>query len=218
MKRNGLLALALFITSAAPAFAQTALIESFENGVDGWTVPSPFGSTGQQANFQAFPLSTLGVTNGAASLGVGATAANTGSGPDYSQLMLSPGASTAYGLNLTSILANATSISFDILAPAGSFGGFLQFDTDINNSGTGFQSLDGFGYPATTIGTETTITIPVTAAERAQLASSGTGTQIIMQVGGGFTAGNETFYIDNVRAAGSRTGVAGIGRSGRGSA
>jgi hypothetical protein len=114
-------------------------------------------------------------------------------------MMISPDQTSAYAANLTALLANASSVSLDIFTPPGSFGFFLQFDVDINNSATGFVSLDGFSYPSTTIGSETTITVPVSPTLNAQLAGSGTGTQMIIQVGGGYTAGNETFNIDNIR-------------------
>jgi hypothetical protein len=185
--------LSLFV--APPAHA--ALIESFENTLDGWQVPSPFGS--QTANFQVAGFSGTGATDGAVSLAIGPTATNTGTGPNYSQMMISPDQTTAYAANLTTLLANAGSVSLDIFTPPGSFGFFLQFDVDINNSATGFVSLDGFSYPSTNIGSETTITVPVTPAQNALLAGSGTGTQLIVQVGGGYTAGNETFFIDNIR-------------------
>jgi hypothetical protein len=185
--------LSLFV--APPAHA--ALIESFENTLDGWQVPSPFGS--QSANFQVAGFGATGATNGSFSLAIGPTPTNTGTGPNYSQMMISPDQTSAYAANLTALLANAASVSIDVLAPAGSFGGFLQFDIDINNSATGFVSLDGFSYPSTVLGTETTITVPLTFTQNLQLAGSGTGTQMIIQVGGGFSAGNETFEIDNIR-------------------
>jgi hypothetical protein len=192
----GLSGLGLAIFVAAPARA--ALIESFENTLDGWQVPSPFGSAAQQANFQSNGFSATGATNGSTSLAIGATATNTSSGPDYSQMMISPAQATTYGTNLTTLLQNASAVNIDILAPGGSFGGFLQFDIDIDNAATGFTSLDSFSYPSTSIGSEKTISVPVTAAQRAALAGSGAGTRMIIQVGGGYTSGNETFFIDNI--------------------
>jgi hypothetical protein len=191
-------ALVLLAALLLMPIAHAQLIESFEGSANGWTI-SPFGS--QVANFQILPPSTTGVTDGSNSLAVGPTVTNVGTGPNYSQLLISNNDPTsAYAMNVTNILANASDLKFDVLAPPGSFGGFLQFDTDINNSATGFVSLDGFGYPATTIGSEFTFDIPITAAIRSQLAGSGSGTTIIIQGGGGFSAGNETFYLDNIRA------------------
>jgi hypothetical protein len=178
--------------------AQAQLIESFENSADGWSI-SPFGSANQQANFQLSGFSPTGATDGTTSLAVGATAANAGSGPDYSQLLISPNdRTTAYAMNVTNILQNAQSISFDVFTPPASFGFFLQWQLIINNNGTGFTNLNG--YDAVTIGSETTLTVPISAAQRAQLAGSADGTTMIFQVGGGYTAGNETFYLDNIRA------------------
>jgi hypothetical protein len=174
--------------------AKATLIESWEGTLDSWQVPSPAGSAAQQANFQSGFSTTNGVTNGADSLSIGATAANTGSGPDYSQMLLGPSTT-----GNTSILGNASAIQLDIFTPPGSFNGFLQFDMDINNADTGFQSLDGFSYPSTTIGSETTLTFSLTPAETATLHSSANPTSIIIQVGGGFSAGNETMYLDNLR-------------------
>ena len=183
--------------------ARADLVESWENTADGWSI-SPFGS--QTGNFQISGFSnSTGVTDQVYSMAVGPTANNTSAGPNYSQLLLSDNSAStsppgdAYSLNVTSLLSNASSLSLDVLAPSGSFGGFLQFDVDINNTGTGFVSLDGFSYPSVTIGSESTITVPITATQRAQLAGSGSGTTIILQVGGGYSAGNETFYIDNLR-------------------
>jgi hypothetical protein len=183
-----LAAAALLGLSSVQAKAASTLIESWEGTLDGWQVPSPFGS---DTTYVPGFSTTLGVTNGSDSLSMGSPSA----GPNYGQLAIGP-ASQA----LTTILGGSSSISLDIFAPAGSFGGFLQFDMDINNNDTGFQSLDGFSYPSTTIGSETTLTFNLTPAETATLAASANPTTIILQVGGGFTAGNETMYVDNLRA------------------
>ena len=190
----------LAITAAlcvGTAQVRADLIESWENSANGWSI-SPFGS--QSGNFQISGFSnSTGVTDGGFSMMVGPTP-NSTSGPNYSQLLISDNVPTdAYSMNVTNLLANASALSFDVFTPPGSFGFFLQFDVDINNSATGFVSLDGFSYPSVAIGSESTITVPITAAQRAQLAGSGSGTTIIIQAGGGFTAGNETFFIDNLR-------------------
>ena len=183
-------ALAVFALLCAGS-ARAQLIESFETGANGWTI-SPFGSQG--GNFQINGNSPLGATDGLASLAIGPTANNVGNGPNYSQLLISDNnPASAYAMNMTSILANASDLKFDVFTPPGSFGCFLQFDVDINNSGTGFVSLDGFSYQGTSIGNETTFDLPITPAIRSALAGSGSGTTMIMQVGGGFTTGNETF-------------------------
>lgn len=185
---------ALSLCFLGASSAKATLIESWEGGLDGWQIPSPFGS--QTANFVAIPLSTTGVTNGTVSMGVGPTSGNTASGPNYSQLAIGPSSVT-----LTPLLGHASAIDLDIFAPSGSFGGFLQFDMDLNNNDLGFASLDGFSYPSTTLGAETTLVFPITPAQAATLAASSNPTTIILQVGGGFTAGNETFYMDNLRTS-----------------
>jgi hypothetical protein len=195
LTRGAIIAVAFFLCAGV---ARAQLIESWENNADGWQI-SPFGT--QAANFQIAGFSnTTGVSDGQYSMAVGPTATNTSSGPNYSQLLISPDLPTGYALNVTDILKNASDLKFDVFAPSGSFGFFLQIDCDINNSATGFKSLDNFSYQSANLGNETTFTVPIDAATRAQLAASGTGTTIIFQVGGGFTANNETFYIDNVRA------------------
>jgi hypothetical protein len=181
-----------------PRSSRADLVESWENTANGWSI-SPFGS--QTANFQISGFSnTTGVTDGSFSMMVGNTPSNSGTGPNYSQLLISDNTPTdAYSLNVTNLLANASALSFDVFTPPASFGFFLQFDVDINNSATGFVSLDGFSFPSVSIGNESTITVPITAAQRALLAGSGTGTTIIIQAGGGYSAGSETFFIDNLR-------------------
>jgi hypothetical protein len=157
------------------------LIESFENTLDGWTV--------QNGNYTAGFSTTTGVTDGSYSLSLTGTAA-----PSYGQILGSPSTTL-----LTSELAGASALSFDVYAPGGSFGYYLQFDVDINNSDTGYVSLDGYSYPGVSIGGETTVTVPISASLQSALAASPNGTSIYIQVGGGFSDGNETFYLDNIQ-------------------
>lgn len=179
---------ALGLSLAVQSGAKAQLIESWEGTLDGWTVPSPFGSN---TTYTGTPVNGPGVTNGSFSLAVGSPSTS----PNYSQMLISSSSMT-----YTDILEDASAMSLDIFAPSGSFGGFLQFDFDINNNATGFVSLDNFSYPATTLGSETTLTVPISPALDAALAASNDPTTIIIQVGGGFTAGNETMYLDNLRA------------------
>lgn len=172
---------------AVRARASNVLIESWENTLDGWEAPSPDGTN---SSYSPSFSTTNGVTNGSYSLAMTGTA-----GPNYSQLLEGPSSMT-----LTNTLASATSVSLDVFAPAGSFGGVLGIDIDMNNAATGFESLDGFTYQSPTIGSESTITVSVTPAQNAALAASGDPTQLFVQVGGGYTAGNETMYFDNLRA------------------
>ena len=102
-------------------------------------------------------------------------------------------------MSLTTLLGSADTLSLDVYTPAASFGYFLQFDFDVNNADTGFQSLDGYSYLATVIGSETTLTVPIPAGIGATLASSSNPTELIIQVGGGYSDGNETMYLDNLR-------------------
>ena len=161
--------------------ASAQLIESFENTLDGWTV--------QNGSYTAGFSTTTGVTDGSYSLSLTGT-----TGPNYGQMLGSPSTTL-----LTSELAGASALSFDVYAPGGSFGYYLQFDVDINNSDTGYQSLDSYSYPGVSIGGETTITVPISASLQSALAASPNGTSIYIQVGGGFSDGNETFYLDNIR-------------------
>jgi hypothetical protein len=180
-----ILAAATAILLLSVGQARATLLESWENTsdptFDGWT-------TNLQPYTPAYSLPT-GATDGLASLSMTGTAS-----PSYGQMLRS-----SFVGSYTSAFANASALKFDILTPPASFGFFLQFDVDINNSDLGFTSLDGFSYPATTIGAETTITVPVSAAINATLAASANPTQLIFQVGGGSNGSPQTFYIDNIR-------------------
>jgi len=185
MSAAGMFAAAL---TAIPARASGALIESWENTLDGWQAPSPDGSN---SSYTPSFSTTTGVTNGNYSLAMTGTAA-----PSYSIMLNSP-----YSMTLTNSLADATSVSLDVFAPTGSFGGALGIDMDIGNNAIGFLSLDGYSYQSPTIGTESTITVPISSSLASELATSGDPTQFYIQVGGGYTPGNETIYFDNLRAS-----------------
>ena len=186
----GLMAMVgLSVAAFAPRSASATLIESFENGADGWQVPAP--SNLDPAFGPVATSSTTGVTDGTSSLAITGTG---GSGPNYGQLAISPST-----MAMTSTLAHASAVSFDVFTPPGAFGFFLQFDVDIANNDTSFTSLDAFSYPSTTIGAETTMTVQITPALNAILAASTNPSALVIQVGGGFTAGNETMFIDNIR-------------------
>jgi hypothetical protein len=184
---------ALVVAFAAfPARASSVLIESWENTLDGWQAPSPDGNN---SSYTPSFSTTTGVTNGNYSLAMTGTAA-----PDYSIMLNSP-----YSMTLTNTLAEATSVSLDVFAPSGSFGGALGIDMDIGNTATGFVSLDGYDYQSPTIGTESTITVPISSSLASELATSGDPTQFYIQVGGSYTPGNETIYFDNLRAINNST-------------
>src|SRR5262249_31122701 len=93
-------------------------------------------------------------------------------------------------------------IKIDMLGPAGSFGGFFQVDMTIDNVDTGYQSVDGFSYSGafSPDGNEHTLTYSIPTSLQTILAASSNPTAINFQIGGGNTAGNESFYVDNLRS------------------
>jgi hypothetical protein len=184
MRLNALALVAMGLVAGATHSAKATLIESWEGSLDGWSV--------QQGSYSATPVTSPGVTDGSYSLAVGSA---TSTGPNYGQMLAGPSSMT-----LTNILANASSVSLDVYTPGGSFGYYLQFDIDINNAATGYTSLDGYSYQGVAIGAESTVTVPVSPALAAALGASGDPTALFIQVGGGSSAGNETMYLDNLRA------------------
>jgi hypothetical protein len=166
--------------------ASGALIESFENSYDGWGVIPSYNPQSFVSSFS----STTGVTDGSYSLAITGTGT---SGPNYGQMLYSPSSAA-----LTALLANASSISIDFYAPSGSFGYYLQVQVGLNGGATGYVALNG--YDGIGMGSEYTLTVPISSAVSAQLAGSSAAENIFIQVGGGFSAGNETFYIDNIQA------------------
>ena len=74
------------------------------------------------------------------------------------------------------------------------------YNPDVTYNGeTGYVSLDGYTYPAVPVfGSQTNMVFPIPAAIQAQLAASPNGTGLYFQIGGGFTPGNETMYLDNL--------------------
>jgi hypothetical protein len=199
--RSSLLAIvavaAVVLIGVVQARATDILVESFENTLDGWAAPPSYNL--QAGAGQWGPIATSfdtanGVTEGSYSLLL--TGSGTG-GPNYGQMYAGP-ASTG----LTTLLATAQSVSFDVYTAPGSFG-FLQFDLDISNSGTvGFQSLDGYSYAATTVGSEHTFTVPIPAFISGGLQapfSAGTTTALIIQVGGGGNTSPSSIWLDNIR-------------------
>jgi hypothetical protein len=119
----------------------------------------------------------------------------------------------------TIALAHANQVLFDINVPnpnpnIGAFGYFLQFDVVANNADLGYRSLDNFTYSdAALIGGQKTLKFTIPSDVKTSLAASTNPTQIIIQVGGGYSyaytnqsttppsnpAVYETFYIDNLR-------------------
>jgi PEP-CTERM motif len=185
---GGLIAASAVMLMVQNASAQTITLESWENTMDGWTIPQG------PAYFTPAFSTKLGVTDGTYSLALSGVGS---SQPNYGQMLLSP-----FVPAWTAALGSSSNLSLDVYTPAASFGFFLQFDIDINNADLGFVSLDGFSYPSTVIGSETTITVPISQNIRSALLTSTNATQIAIQVGGGFTGGNETMYLDNLRVNG----------------
>jgi PEP-CTERM motif len=218
-----LLAVCLVLPVIATRHLSAAILESWENPndptFDGWTIP-----TSENAGFMA-AYSTVGATDGQYSLAISPTAANmppaqqtdppyTGTGPTYGQMLRGP-----FLQSNTTALAGANQIEFDVNVPnpnptTGAFGYFLQFDVVANNADIGYHSLDNFTYSdSANIGGQKTLKFTIPADVKAALATSTNPTQIILQVGGGYSyaytnqtttpATNpvvyETFYIDNLR-------------------
>ena len=184
--RIGVVAVSAALLLVQNVKAQTVTIESWENTLDGWTVPGGAGY------FTPAFSTTTGVTDGSYSLAL--TEANGGGGENYGQMVISPSVS-----GWTALLANATTLSLDIYTPSGSFGYYLQFDVDVNNADIGYQSIDGYSYPGTSIGSEYTLTIPIPSSISSGLAASSNPTQIAIQVGGGYSNPSDTMYLDNLR-------------------
>lgn len=197
--RNGSWILALAVAGVcggwvSSARATSTLIESWENTADGWTIGGD-----QSANYSIAGFSTTtGVTNGSYSMIVTGTAA-----PNYGQLLDSPST-----MALTTLLGSSSSVSIDVDTPSGSFGYYQQWDLVINNADTGYTSIDGYSYAESpSIGNESTLVFPLPTSITSVLATSSNPTQIVFQVGGGYTAGNQTMYLDNVEAIGASSTV-----------
>jgi hypothetical protein len=180
MKSLAPISAGILLAAANQLAAQPVSLESWENSLDGWTV--------QQVAYTSGFSTTIGVTAGTFSLSLAGT-----NSPTYGQMVRS--ASTQQN---TTLVAGGSAINLDVYAPSGSFGFFLQIDCDINNSDTGFVSLDGFSYKSANLGSETTLSFPISGALAQTLSTSLNPTEIIFQIGGGNTPGNETMYLDNV--------------------
>ncbi|HEX3627201.1 MAG TPA: hypothetical protein VH280_17480 [Verrucomicrobiae bacterium] len=163
--------------------------------IDSWESSAEVGSwtNNEPGNWTSVGLSTsTGVTAGLSSWELTASA-----GPDYGLALSGPG-STA----LTSLLANSTNVSVDVLTPVGgSFGYYLQFDLQVNQpGGAGTISLDGgdYGQSPSIGGPESTLTWPISPDVRAALTSNPSlPTYLTFKIGGG---GAGTMYLDNLRA------------------
>ena len=184
MKKNLSLSLGLVVFSLMPyADAQGVLVESWENTLNGWAVDTG-GNPGYTSSFS----SLSGVTAGSFSLALTGT-----NGPTYGNML-----SSAFQSSYTTVLGSSSAVTLDVFTPSASFGFFLQIQFWINNADTGYQQLTS--YLATTIGSETTLTFPIPPAISSTLAASSNPTQMGFQMGGGYSSGNETMYLDNLQA------------------
>ena len=165
-----------------------ALINSWENDAEGWTFIN--------ANYATAGFDTaIGVTDQTYSWQIAGGAA----GPDYGGFIEGPST-----MALTSTLAGAGQILVDVTVPTGGdFGWYLQWSAIVDNTDTGYTSLDGYGYSQSpNIGDSNPKTLmwTIPAAMRATLAASSNPTKILFQVGGGSNgATNNTMYLDNLR-------------------
>ena len=163
---------------AQSAFAQGALVDSWENSSEGWGMISTNWTSGGYST-------TTGVTQGTYSWLL-----NAGVSPDYGGA-IGGTASTA----LTALLANAASVSVSVYATGFSY---MQWDLAVNGGGEGYNSVDGYSYPASpVIGTESTLTWNISQAFRNTFAANlSTPTSLNFQIGGG---NGGTVYLDNLR-------------------
>jgi hypothetical protein len=188
MRKNVLILISVLGFGISAARSQT-LLNSWENSLEGWTISEP--GIWSTAGFSK----TTGVTAGVYSWEL--TAA---SGPDYNTALTGP-SSTA----LTSLLANAGSVSVDIDVPVGgSFGYYLQWDLSVNQpGGLGSVSVDGGNYTqAASIGGQATLTFTIPASVRAaMLANPSLPSYLSYAIGGGSTPGAMTIYLDNLRVS-----------------
>src|SRR5580698_1415448 len=143
MKKLFFLSVGIALFLAKSASAQVLYNESWENTLDGWNTA---GGNMTLAGFS----SSLGVTEGSYSVGLGAP---TGA-PNYG-IQFASSASTA----LTLALGNATTITVDAYVPAGDFGSKLEFSLLVSQkNGLGTVSLDNFSFSGSaTIGGEKTL-------------------------------------------------------------
>jgi hypothetical protein len=183
MKRILFLLVGLASVLIQPASA--AVLESWENNLDGWYMQNA------SYTFASSFSSSLGVTDGSYSLALTATAPQT---PGFLFIYLSP-----YQSSYTTALATSSALTLDVYAPPNSFGGYLLFNIFIYNPDTGFTALSNESFFNTTLGSETTLTYSIPSATAAILAASSNGSEIGIQAVGGYSADNETVYLDNLQ-------------------
>lgn len=166
--------------------ASAALLESWEGSWDGWTTSNP-----NDVNASLNNSSSYGVTDGNYSLAV------TSPGPEdpYSSILFELISQTQS--SYTTALASSAALTLDVYTPSGSFGNKLTIYMVIYNTDLGVAGL--LNSETTTIGQETTLTFDIPSAAAAILGASSNTTRIEIEGVGGFTAGNETAYLDNLQ-------------------
>ncbi len=174
---------------AAPAVNAQTLINSWENSTEGWSILET--GTWTSGGFST----TTGVTQGTYSWQLNATSV------DYGPTLQGPSST-----NLTELMANAASLSMDVVVKTNgpTFGFGLQIDLEVNQpGGAGTISVDGYTYPGgiftpgLTNGSVNTISWPVSQAVRTALDNNqNLPCYLTISVGGG---GGGTIYIDNLR-------------------
>jgi hypothetical protein len=160
-------------------------LNSWENSTEGWSIIET--NTWTSNGFST----TKGVTQGSYSWQLTTTAV------DYGPTLRGPSST-----NVTWLMANAASLSMDILlstnAPAFAWG--IQIDLEVNQpGGAGTISVDGYNYPGDVYGNynQNTISWTVSQATRTALdAYPNLPCYLTLSVGGG--AGG-TIYIDNLQ-------------------
>jgi hypothetical protein len=184
MKKHLLTSLGLAAVAALSAQAQSILVNSWENSLEGW------GSL--EGNWTAGGFSTTtGVTAGAYSLQF-----NAASGPDYGAAL-----GGTYSANLTHLLANAASVSVDVVDTGFSY---MQWDLVIDQPqsstgfGLGYTSVDGYSYSQSPSGaTQSTLTYTISPSIRQALQDNPTlPSRLVFQIGGG---NGGSVYMDNLR-------------------
>lgn len=177
--KKSLLALGMVCLSVQFTLAQSTLVNSWENSVEGWAT--------LQANWTSGGFSsTNGVTAGNYSWVLNAAGT-----PDYGAAI--EGTASA---SMTALLINAASVSIDVYATGFSS---LQWDLVVNQQGNpaGDQSTDAYAFDRVpTIGSQSTLTFSMPDAIKNSLATNSTlPTSLTFQIGG---VGGGTVYLDNL--------------------
>jgi hypothetical protein len=188
MKRRSIACTILALLSGALVSPAATLINSWENSLEGWSII-------ETNTWTSLGFVTSNNTQGSYSWKLSTT------GVDYGDTLQGPSST-----NLTSTMANAASVSLDmVINPAAPhFNWGIQIDLAVNQpGGMGYMSVTGNNYPgifgdALTNGSTNTIVFTVSQAVRTALDSyPSLPCYLILKVGGG---GGGGICIDNLRA------------------